>query len=82
MIQSKSFSRKKATSFSSRLQLRSSTLSLKKSRKTKEMRDFYRFVYENDLRKESLEILNEILLQRKKRAVLKKQTKSPPQSQL
>jgi len=48
--------------------------SMKKFRQSPEIEGFYRFIYENDLRKEALEIL-EILIQRRKE---KKSQKSKP----
>lgn len=62
---------KRPNAFKTRLRIRGSVPSLKKFRKTEEVRDFYRFVYENNLRKESLEILEEILLHRKSKKAKK-----------
>ncbi|MGE3759298.1 MAG: hypothetical protein AB7H97_16150 [Pseudobdellovibrionaceae bacterium] len=39
--------------------------SMKKFRQSPEIEGFYRFIYENDLQKEALEILEKIILQRK-----------------
>ena len=48
--------------------------SLKKFRQSPEIEGFYRFVYENDLQKESYDILDRIIIARKaKKADLKKE---------
>ena len=63
------------SAFKTRLRIRGSVPSLRKFRKTQEIRDFYRFIYENNLRKESLEILEEILSHRKAKKLVKKRIK-------
>jgi hypothetical protein len=51
--------------------------SLKKFRQSPEIEGFYRFVYENDLQKESYEILDRIIIARKaKKADLKKEAQA------
>ncbi|MCS6838016.1 MAG: hypothetical protein NZ480_04140 [Bdellovibrionaceae bacterium] len=51
---------------------------IKKFRQSPEIEGFYRFVYENDLRKEALEILNKIIQQRRQK---KSQTTAAGKSQ-
>lgn len=41
--------------------------SLKKFRQSPEMEGFYRFIYENDLRREALDILDRLIAQRKEK---------------
>jgi hypothetical protein len=51
--------------------------SLKKFRQSPEIEGFYRFVFENDLQKESYEILDRIIMQRKaKKADAKKEAQA------
>ena len=45
---------------------------LKNFRHHPEMENFYRFVYENDLRFEALEIINEVLTEKRARKQMKK----------
>lgn len=60
---------KKSSSSSSDSALPSS---IKKFRQSPEIEGFYRFVYENDLRKESYEILERIVERRKEEKKTKK----------
>lgn len=51
--------------------------SIKKLRQSPEIEGFYRFIYENDLQKETYEILDRIIVARKaKKATLKKEQKA------
>lgn len=51
--------------------------SLKKFRQSPEIEGFYRFVFENDLQKESYEILDQILIARKaKKSMAAKEAKA------
>lgn len=51
--------------------------SLKKFRQSPEIEGFYRFVFENDLQKESYEILDQIIIARKtKKATAAKEAKA------
>lgn len=51
--------------------------SLKKFRQSPEIEGFYRFVFENDLQKESYEILDQIIIARKaKKAAAAKEAKT------
>ena len=51
--------------------------SLKKFRQSPEIEGFYRFVFENDLQKESYEILDQIIIARKaKKQTLAKEAKA------
>lgn len=47
--------------------------SLKKFRQSPEIEGFYRFIYENDLQKETYDILDKIINQRKQKKSLDKQ---------
>lgn len=55
-----------------------SALTPKKFRQTPEIEGFYRFVYENDLQKESLEVLERII--RKRKVAAPKKTKKIEES--
>ncbi len=49
--------------------------SIKKFRQSPEIEGFYRFVYENDLQREALEVLGQIIVRRKLEKVSKTKTK-------
>jgi len=49
--------------------------SLKKFRRSPEVEGFYRFVYENDLRFEASEIIDQLILRRRKEKKMRKKKK-------
>jgi hypothetical protein len=50
--------------------------SVKKFRQSPEIEGFYRFIYENDLRREALQILDRIIAQRREKSSSKPAKKS------